>query len=171
MDEPFSQLVATLRKVQGTMGPQLVRLGQARHPDKVRLPRLQKEAGQLKGAAAALLGRLMQQEAALDLILQTKGLVAFFARAEQQAAALMRHGDQAGPDAAGEHDDEALNEAGGHERHKELASSGHVASGQGRSAAGPVHRGGRAAARLAKLGHVRTPSASDLAPPRRRLSM
>ncbi len=33
MSEPFGQLVATLQKVQGTMGPQLVRLGRAQHPD------------------------------------------------------------------------------------------------------------------------------------------
>ena len=47
MNEPFGHLVATLAKVQGTMGPQLIRLSRAPHLDKVRLPRLQKEAGQL----------------------------------------------------------------------------------------------------------------------------
>ncbi len=171
MDESFSQLVGTLRKVQGTMGPQLVRFGRARHPDKVRLPRLQFEAGQFKGAALALLGRMMQREASLDLILQTKGLVAFFARAEQQAAALMRHGDQAGPDAAGEHDDEVLSEAENHQENDGPASAGHADSGRGRSAAGLVHRGGRAAARLAKLGHSRNSSASAMSLPRRRLSI
>ena len=170
MNEPFSQLVATLHKVQGTMGPQLVRLGQARHPDKVRLPRLQKEAGQLKGAAAALLGRMLQQEAALDLILQTKRSVAFFARAEQQAAALMKQGDQAGPDATGHHNDGILNEVDADQANDEPASPGLAGSGRRGSAAGAIARSGRAA-RIAKLGHSRNTSSSAMALPGRRSSI
>lgn len=170
MREPFSHLIATLRKAQDTMRLQLVRLGQARQPDKVRLPRMQKEAGQLRGAAAVLLGRMMQQEAGLELVLQTKGLVAFFAQAEQQAAALMKRGDPAGPDATSD-DAGVLNEIDSQLADEEPASSALAGSGRSRIGAGSTTRGRRSAARIAKLGHSRDPSASAVSLARRRSSL
>jgi hypothetical protein len=168
MNEPFQQLVATLHKVQVTMGPQLVRLGATRQLDKVRLPRLQKEAAQFKGAATALLGRLMQNEVALDLILQTKALVTFFDHAEQQATALLRRHGQAAPEAAIDPDDEDADDVTVDQEHKEPAL---VGSGRLRSGPSSKDRSARAAARMAKLGLAGGPPARTSAPLRRRSSM
>ena len=171
MNEPFSQLVATLHKVQGTMGPQLARLAAAQHPDKVRLPRLRLEAGQLKGAAEAILGRMMQSEASLDLIVQAKALVTFFDRAEQHATALLRRQGPAALDTAADQDGEALGDMEGNQENDELAPSLRNEPGRVRSARNPNDRGGRNAARIAKLGLSVDPYESARAHLRRRSSI
>lgn len=149
MSEPFSHLVATLSKAQSTMSPHLVRLSRAPHPEKVRLLLLQREAGHFKGAAEALLRRLMQQEAALDLILQTKELVALFRDAEKQAAALLRNESQAGPDMADERDAVDPNAAGDHPETDESTRPVRVGSGWVSLAQTSQGRGGRSSAYLA----------------------
>jgi len=170
MQEPFSQLITTLNKVQDTMAAQLTRLAMAPHADKVRLPRLKTDAGQFKGASVALLGRMMREEAALELILQAEALVTFFDKAEQRAAALLGRQGGAGTNAAHDQDVEALHDADGDlEIDDGPAPARYVASPvQMRSAPRPIDLGRRNSTRIAKLGLASEPSARVRTPLKRR---
>lgn len=111
MNEPFGQLIATLHKAQGTMAVQLDRLAQTRVPDKVRLPRLEREARHLRNATTALLERMMHKEASPNLIVDAKVLVALFENAEQRAASLLWRQKQVDGGRSDEPDDETIDEA------------------------------------------------------------
>jgi hypothetical protein len=172
MQEPFSQLITTLNKVQDTMAAQLTRLAMAPHADKVRLPRLQKDAGQFTRASTALLGRMMREEAGFDLILQAKALVTFFDKAEQRAAALLGRQGAAGTNAPHDQGDEALHDVDGDWEIDGPVATRHVASSvRVRSTPRPNDRGGRNSARIAKLGLAVDPSAAARPVLRRRPGM
>lgn len=151
MLEPFGHLVATLHKAQGTMGPQLHRLSSSRSFDKVRLPRLQNEARQLKGAATALLVRLMQREASPDLIVQTKALAAFFENAEQQAASLLQNQRHANSDVANDHDNDTQADVEGAQEHEEPVQATGTGSSRLKAASGTKARNAPAVHRLAQM--------------------
>ena len=111
MNELFGPSVATLQRAQRTMDAQLERLGRALFPDPVRLPRLRSDAQLFGRAAAILVDRIWQSEPDLDLVQQTRALMAWFESAEQRAALLLRRQSDAGSNAAQEDDDEAHTEA------------------------------------------------------------
>ncbi|TNC59694.1 hypothetical protein [Rubellimicrobium roseum] len=119
MNEPYGQLLATLHKTQGTMAVQLDRLAKSQAPDRVRLPRLECEARQFRGATEALLARMMEREVSPDLIVQAKLLLAHFEHAVRRAASISSWHGQVDAGARDEPDDEVIDgQAGPGDNHE-----------------------------------------------------
>lgn len=113
MDELLGQSVATLQKARGTMTAQLKRHSMAPAPDRLRLPRLQSEARQFAGAAAALLARIRLARADKDIEKHAQELVEFFDGASRLATFLLQRAQSNSPDATSEPEEEAIDEAKG----------------------------------------------------------